>query len=288
METKEIFIRFADIGIRFSFPTAIKIPEELSVFCCEDGEEINVDYRIQLLEKLLDIDNKPVVSYKGVWIYPFQEGILRVFSQLTEKDGCQVACYTSKRNNNILYYPASKWDYYAGELHFLHLIGIEELLLEKNAFLLHSSVVKINGYTVLFSGPSGVGKSTQASLWVRYLGADIVNGDRCVIRKNRDLFYGCGSPWCGTSQIYRREMEPLKGIFILEQAEENEVQRLGKEAFIKIYQQSVVNAWNREFVVKMMDLITELLEVIPVYRLSCRPDKAAVMLAYSTLFKGDI
>lgn len=288
MTSNDVYIRFADIGIRFSFPEVINIPEKLSVFCCEDKEETDAEYRIQLLESPLELEGKPMASHRGIQIYSFQKGILRIFTQLTERDGCQVACYTNREGKNILYYPALKWNYYAGELHFLHLIGIEELLLEKNAILLHSSFVQMNGYSVLFSGPSGAGKSTQASLWEKYLGADILNGDRCVIRNMEDGFYGCGSPWCGTSGICRSSIAPIKGIFVLKQAERNTVQRMGSEAFLKIFQQSVVNAWSREFVMEISDLIAKLLEQIPVYELSCRPNQEAVMLAYNTLFKGDV
>ena len=39
------------------------------------------------------------------------------------------------------------------------------------------------GKAIAFSGPSGVGKSTQAEIWKQCFQADILNGDRALLRK---------------------------------------------------------------------------------------------------------
>ena len=257
--------------------------------CILNCDEPDVIYEVQLLEEPLVLPDKPDAKYAGINIYRFADGQLRVYYLLNRNnDGCQIAVKNNNDNRNVLYYPASKWDYYSKQIHLLHLIGIEEILLGCNAMLLHSSFVEKDGHAVLFSGPSQVGKSTQAALWKEHLGADILNGDRCVIRKIDGQFYGCGSPWAGTSGIYRKEMAPIKGIFILKQSENNSIRRLKAEAFIKIYQQCIVNAWDDGFVQNLSDLIVEVLQQIPVYELSCRPDREAVELAYNTLLKGGI
>ena len=285
-------IQFADLVIRFVFPKEQIFPNEFENFQygdIENRKNPDATYEIKLLKEPLDLSEQEVMSYRNMRIYNHPDGWLRVYSALTADDGCQVATLVRRNNqSNILYYPASKWDFYSEELHFLHLLGIEEFLLNNSALILHSSLVELDGQTVLFSGPSGVGKSTQASLWEKYLGADILNGDRCVIRKIDETFYGCGSPWAGTSGIYRKEMAPIKGIFILKQSKETKVRQIKAEAFVKIYQQCIVNAWDEQFVERITDLIMDLLRNVPVYELACRPDKEAVDLAYSTMYKGGI
>ena len=184
-----------------------------------------------------------------------EEGILRNYAPLTEKDGCQVACLLNNNQKHTLYYPSLKWDYYSRELHLIHLIGIEEVLIRHQALLLHSSVVKLGEHTILFSGPSGIGKSTQAKLWETFLGAKIINGDRCVIRKKENTFWGSGSPWSGTSGIYSKEQAPIKGIFILKQASENRVRRLGAEAFKALYPQCIVKPWDQSFTEQLIELL---------------------------------
>lgn len=288
VKKEQLSISFAGIRIRLILPNPIDCPKELVPFLCTDAEEVDVEYEIVLLTESLQLPKEPHAVASGVRIYPYENHWLRVYGALTTEDGCQVACLLRPNGKNILYYPATRWAYYSEEWHFLHLIGIEAVLLQYDALLLHSSVVMIHDQVVLFSGPSQVGKSTQANLWSNYLGADVLNGDRCVIRKKAGGFYGCGSPWCGTSGIYRKEQGKIKGIFMLRQAKENTIRKLSFEAFAKIFQNCIVNMWDQEFVMKMTDLITELLEQVPVYELACRPDEEAVRLAYDTLFEGGV
>ena len=162
---KQATICFADISIGFCFPCEIDVPKEFEEFLLEEKADVNVEYEIRLLDKPLQLSEIPVSSYSGMQVYPTEEGVLRNYTPLTEKDGCQVACLLRKNQKHTLYYPSLKWDYYSQELHLLHLIGIEEVLIRHQALLLHSSVVKLGEHTVLFSGPSGIGKSTQAKLW---------------------------------------------------------------------------------------------------------------------------
>lgn len=283
---RNAIIRFADISVRFCFPSQIDLPKDFEEFLVEEGTDVDVMYEIQLIDRPLHISGTLVTSYRGMQVYLTEEGTLRNYTPLTEKNGCQVACIFRKNQKNTLYYPSLKWDYYSQELHLLHLIGIEEVLIKHQALLLHSSVVKLGEHIVLFSGPSGIGKSTQAKLWETHLGAKVVNGDRCVIRKKKNAFWGSGSPWCGTSGIYSNEQAPIKGIFILKQASENSVRRLGIEAFKALYSQCIVNAWDRSFMEQLTELLGGLLKTVPVYELACRPDQEAVELAYQTLFEG--
>lgn len=287
-KSQDITIRFADISITFRFPSKVSLPKEFKEFYVEERTDADVEYEICLLDKPLSLPKTPVSYYAGMQVYLTEEGTLRNFTPITEKDGCQVASLLRNNQKHTLYYPVSKWDYYSQELHLIHLIGIEEVLIKYQALLLHSSVVKLGDDIVLFSGPSGIGKSTQAKLWETHLGAKVVNGDRCVIRKKENTFWGSGSPWCGTSRIYSKEQAPIKGIFILKQASANSIRRLGIEAFKALYPQCIVNPWDQSFMEQLTELLTGLLETVPVYELACRPDQEAVELAYQTLFEGGI
>ena len=64
------------------------------------------------------------------------------------------------------------------------------------------------------------------------------------------------------------------------------MRRLGIEAFKALYPQCIVNAWDRSFMEQLTELLTGILETVPVYELACRPDQEAVELAYQTLFEG--
>lgn len=282
--THSVCIRICGITIRFLLPGAITLEENFSHYLCEDCNSPDAEFKICLIHKPLSPPGSPVYTEGAIKIYQTQEGWLRIYSPLIAEDGCQVACLLRSNSKHKLYYPASQWHRYASPLRCLHLIGAETLLLKHHAFLLHSSVVYKDGKAVLFSGPSGAGKSTQAALWEKHLDAKIVNGDRCIIMRKNHTFYGCGSPWAGTSGIYTDIMAPIAGIFLVTQAAVNRVERLGISAFPSLFGQTITNSWDQTFMQEMTLLFQQLLESVPVYRLFCRPDSEAAQLAYVTLF----
>ena len=284
MDRKYAFcISFSGIMVRLVLPNDAHIPQALAAFGCQDPGYVDAEYEICLIQEPICPSTKPVGFERGADIYPTEEGWLRIYRPSRTLDGCQVACLLCRDGKNKLYYPKDQWAHFARQFNCLHLIGVETLLLRKNAFLLHSSVVLWNGKTVLFSGPSGAGKSTQAALWEKHLGAKVINGDRCVIMKKDDGFYGGGSPWSGTSGIYHPDQAPIASIFIVHQAQENRVAPMGRNAFPPLFTQTVVNSWDPEFMDRITQLFSELIGQAPIYRLDCRPDEGAVMAALQVL-----
>lgn len=278
-----VCIRFSALTFRFLFPQMLSLPAEFQDLRCEDCVP-DESIEIRLLTEPLQIHSDPVHVRAGQSIYRTKEGWLRIYNPLTAGDGCQVACLLCPDGNHILYYPASRWDYFSKSLRCMHLICGESLLIRHRAFLLHSSVVQHRGKAVLFFGSSGAGKSTQARLWAEHLGADIINGDRCVIMERDGIFYGGGSPWCGTSGIHRKEQYPIAGIFFLHQAEENSIHPLLRDALPALMPQITVNSWDGNFMNTLMDLLIAMLGQVPIYHLNCRADRDAVNLACSALF----
>lgn len=277
-------LRFSGITVRFITPTEIRLPDNFEPFQCDDTDAPDEEYRVQLLTEPLFPD-VPLLHTEGeARIYHTKKGWLHIYPALGDKDGCQVACLFCPDGKHTIYYPASRWEYYSEVWRCAHLICGERILLRHDALLLHSSLVLMQGKAVLFSGPSGAGKSTMAQLWNTHLGADILNGDRTVVMRKHDGFYGGGSMWSGTSGIYRTEQAPIAGIFLVTKANENRVERLGFEAFVPLFSQTIINSWDTTFVDQLADLYAELMDKVPIFRLLCRPEKEAVELAYHTLF----
>ena len=272
-------IGFSGFTIRFVLPTSINLPQCFTELMCEDVDNPTAEYRVCLISAPLCPDSEPVSKEGDAYIYVNDKGCLRIYSALTADDGCQVACLLSENGKNILYYPAKMWDYYRQYWHCTHLLAGELLLMWQDAFLLHSSVVAVNGKAVLFSGASNAGKSTQAALWAKYTDADIINGDRCVIARKDGVFFGGGSPWSGTSDIFRSEQYPVAGIFILGKSDENSLRRLKAEAFASLYSQTTVNSWDEKFVDKASDFYSELLTKIPVTAFLLPEDLCAMVVA---------
>lgn len=172
------------------------------------------------------------------------------------------------------------------QFNIFQFLSLEDGLLLHRAFILHSSFVCWQEQGILFSAPSGTGKSTQADLWKKYEQADIYNGDRTVIRRIDGRYYGFGSPYAGSSGIYRNESAPIRAIVILSQAPFNRIERLrGKNTFLPLYRESLMNTWNPDYMQQISELIMDAAGAIPMYHLACRPDEGAVKLVKQMVFE---
>lgn len=160
---------------------------------------------------------------------------------------------------------------------FVAVLGIEKVMIRDNSLILHSAYMCRDGQAVLFSAPSGTGKSTQADLWTKYRGTRTINGDKSLLIHEENGWNAYGWPICGTSEICNNETYPIRAIVMLRQAKENAIRRLGMaEAMKKLIAQITMNMWNTKFQMKAMDLIQELIVEVPVYELECDISEEAV------------
>lgn len=156
------------------------------------------------------------------------------------------------------------------------LMVFPDALLQFDGFVLHASFVCLNKKAILFSGPSGIGKSTQADHWVREFGARILNGDRVIIRYTDKGWMCYGLPVAGTSDIFINEGAPLACIILLKQGSDNIVSELKKTMKISmLYRQTALRPWNPWYTDRLLDLETRLVSQIPVFEYSCLPDSSA-------------
>ena len=114
-----------------------------------------------------------------------------------------------------------------------------EELIECGIFLFHGAAVDIDGAAYVFSGTSGVGKTTHARLWKRNIpGARIINGDKPFIMGG-DVPKVCGSPWSGKERQYTNTTVPLKAIILLERGTHNKITQIPfSQAFIPLLEQT--------------------------------------------------
>ena len=159
---------------------------------------------------------------------------------------------------------------------FFH-TGWEQFLIQRNRLILHASLLNTQFGGLVFSGPSGIGKSTQAELWEEYEEAEQINGDRPILYKKENVWMRYGSPYAGSSKCYVNKGVPVRAIMLLAQGEDCRIMPLRKsEAFREIFRNCTVYSWDREFVERVITLVTELVSDIPIYRLICTPDQRAV------------
>ena len=169
---------------------------------------------------------------------------------------------------------------------FFH-IGWEDILLTNGRLIFHACCVASPLGGILFSGRSGIGKSTQGKLWCNCESARIINEDRPILYKEDGCWIAYGSPYAGSSKWHVNEGTEIRAIVMLEQAESCRIRRLSAaETFRKIYSQTTVADWNPGNVEMACDLAESLVMNVPVYELVCTPDQKAVDLLKKMLAKG--
>lgn len=152
--------------------------------------------------------------------------------------------------------------------------------------LLHASFVDYDGSGIVFVGPSGIGKTTQAELWQKHLGADIVNGDKAFLRCLDDEVRAYGLPWKGSSSYCLNRDVPVRGIVVLRQAKENHIRRLDGLETMELFMPHVfLPHWDQRCVEQALDTVDRLLCRVPVWLLECRPNRDAVMLTRDTVLR---
>ena len=89
-------------------------------------------------------------------------------------------------------------------------LALECLLIWRGYAPLHASCVELDGQTFAFTGPSNIGKSTRAAVWINTLGARLVSGDGPLIRVNDTEVFGV--PWDAEECCYRSIHLPLAAL----------------------------------------------------------------------------
>lgn len=174
--------------------------------------------------------------------------------------------------------------------------GLEEALVAaivthlstRGGLMLHTSLVDYQGKGILFVGPSGIGKTTQAELWMKYRDAIIINGDMALVGEKDGSFTGYGCPWHGSSPYCENRQVPLAGIIVLEQAKENTLERLHGVTMIERMMRNIfLPHWYQKGAEAAMETVDHLLSTVPVYLLKCRPDEEAVAMVERALFESN-
>lgn len=272
---KRIF-KIADIKLNIVTPFDLNGGKDINLFEIYNNEDNKEQFKFNIeVNKLKDNEEKYIVFKNEVKKVYYKNNKYYWYYKIPTSKMWEICCEEENKFSNVTINPIYI-KYYENIEYLISRLNIQGNLLSKEVMILHSSFIIHNNESILFTAPSGTGKSTQASLWEKYKGAEIINGDRSAIGTRNGEYFAYGLPFCGSSNICKNKEAPLKAIVVLKQAKENSVRRLSKiEAFKILLGQVAINRWNKKDMELAMTLIEELIEKVPVVMLSCRPDKEA-------------
>lgn len=156
--------------------------------------------------------------------------------------------------------------------------------------VLHGSSLAFDGNGIIFSAPSGTGKSTHTGLWREKYGDRVVmlNDDKPAIRFNdhgEPMVYG--TPWSGKTELNTNASAPLRGIVFLQRGETNAIRRLSiTEALLYMNRELPLPYHDAALGEQLLDTAARLLQTVPAYLMSCTISEEAVELVRTTLELG--
>jgi len=163
-------------------------------------------------------------------------------------------------------------------------IAFRNLLMHHEGLVIHSSSLACNNKGILFTAPSGTGKSTHVRIWKWAYGDEvtIVNDDTPAVRFINGTPILFGTPWSGSPGVYSNTKVPLKAIVALERSSENSIRKLNPlEALPVLMKRSLLPYYDEKMMAVACGLVERLMEIVDFYKLGCRPDKEAAELARS-------
>ena len=148
------------------------------------------------------------------------------------------------------------------------MIGLvfQNYLLHYDGIVVHASSLEWNGKGIIFSAPSGTGKSTHVKLWQEYFGSEVklLNDDSPAIRFRDGNPFIFGTPWSGSSNLHSNGSAPLSAIVLLQQASDNSIKQLSnQEAIAKLMPRVFLPYYDEDMMNKACDVFERIIFFSP-------------------------
>ena len=164
---------------------------------------------------------------------------------------------------------------------------VSEYLLKYNVVLMHGAAIALNNEAYIFTGRSGIGKTTHILKWIRNCpDAVVINGDKPFIKmSDQPMVYG--SPWSGKEEMHSNTAVPLKAVILMERSERNHMEPVSFiEAFPFLLQQ-IYRPADENMARKTLQLMKQLYPAVSFWRFQCNNFREDCYdVAYNALVRG--
>ncbi len=162
-------------------------------------------------------------------------------------------------------------------------------MLRFDTFVMHASVLSVNGQGYAFLAPSGTGKTTQTRLWLEHFGDDacVVNGDKPLIRMipadGGYQFLAYGTPWCGKEGMNSNQHVPMRAMFLVQRASEPSCIPVSTDISLPLVFRQLLLPKQPQALDHMLDLADHLLNTVPCWLLRCNMKDESVTAAFDAV-----
>lgn len=146
------------------------------------------------------------------------------------------------------------------------------LATRNGGLLLHAASVVRNGRAYCFAGVSGAGKTTITRLAPPDV--TLLTDEISYIRRDAGAYYAYGTPFAGElAKSGENVKAPLAGVYLLDQGADNRIDDVSPSEATRALLRSVLFfAEDSELVQRVFQLACQLMEDVPVRRLTFAPD----------------
>ena len=266
-------LEIAGLLLRLNGPASL-FPKEFSAFASEKSELPDQEIDLVTLPPspkangtvLLRNPELTVMEAadRYVFLFPTMKNI-REASMTKDGSYVRISCAPTSTEENLANL------FHAIRLFFLFLAQ------KRGRFALHSASLLYQGKAWLFSGHSGMGKSTHTNLWHELFQTPLLNGDLNLLGQKDGRFLVYGLPWCGTSEIFTTETQKLGGIVLLGRDPEKDfIQELSAgEKTVRVMQRLISPCWSEEQLSENLAFSEALAENLPVLSFLCTKNPSA-------------
>jgi len=163
---------------------------------------------------------------------------------------------------------------------------IAEKLPQYSCFVMHGAAITCDNNAIIFTAPSGTGKTTHIKNWKRQFNdrVDIINGDKPILKVGESSVTVYSSPWAGKEKFQKNRSAPLKAICILKRAEQNRTYKVNPKEHLAFIMHQIYLPKDEDSARKTLALCSKLLSDIPVYIVECNMSAMSAQVAFDEIF----
>ena len=271
-----LFYNFCGVPLRINAPRDLGSAEQSRLFRTEPTPH-GLDITLAHCPSLPEPEGSFCGSAGDKLVYRAGSAILRRTKDQFRPQAHMDACYDLNKPDTVRALVREEdWLWATRDKYLWAGLALNQLLLHQRTLFFHASYITHQGRGILFTAPSQTGKSTQAELWRKYRGAEVVNGDKAAVSlRETPMIHSI--PFSGTSGICKNRSVPLRAVVVLSQAPENTIRRMGVVEVVSAIcpnvfaDQTVSEEW-----AIALNLMLDLAASVPIYALACTPDERAV------------
>src|SRR5690606_1007543 len=230
------------------------------------------------------VDHTIVVRYKETLDAP-TSGLFRIFSKSVSGVKSYMTYDEGYKNIEIWIDEDTFQDVATAEYVYTGMVFLE--LAQRHGLLpMHGSAISYKGDVILFSAPSGTGKSTHARMWKQLYGEDVswVNDDKPLLKVEENGIYVYGAPFSGQYSSNTNEQKPLKAIVFLQQGITDEVTTLNNKEALKHLITNTLRPQEEALWDNSLHQFEVIMKQIPIYHLDASLSLNAVKTIKKKIF----